>query len=261
MSVTFDVYVPGRSLIHRLDARVKLVALLALAVSLLLADGPVFLATTTLIIQVLLLCSGVPPQHLGQVWRALLPLLILVLLLRPLFDRAGQPVLLDLGILRLTGPALLRGLAAALRLAALSFAVYGWLATTSERDLVRSLVRLGLPHGWGVAVAIGLRAIPTLADRFTAISDAQQARGLNLDGTSLQRLRTRIPILVATVVAAIRTVDQMGVAVAARAYSANRRPTVFRDLQMRPVDWLILALNLVGGTLLLAAAGTGRLDT
>lgn len=65
MSVTFDVYVPGRSLIHRLDARVKLVALLALAVSLLLADGPVFLATTTLIIQVLLLCSGVPPPASG----------------------------------------------------------------------------------------------------------------------------------------------------------------------------------------------------
>ncbi len=261
MSVTFDVYVPGHSLAHRLDARVKLVALLALGVSLLIADGPIFLATTILTIHAFLLCSGVPAYRLGQVWRALLPLLILVLLLRPLFDRAGQPILLEFGPLRLTGAALLRGVAAALRLAALSFAVYAWLATTSERDLVRSLVRLGLPHRWGIAVAIGLRAIPTLATRFAAISDAQQARGLDLGGTSVQRLRARVPILVATVVTAIRMADQMGATVGARAYGAHRRPTAFRDLQMRSVDWLMLALILAGGALLLAAAATGRLDT
>ncbi len=260
MSVTFDVYVPGQSAAHRLDARVKLVALLALGGSLLLADGPVFLAATIVMIHALLLCSGVSASRLRQVWGSLLPLLALVLVLRPLFDRAGQPVLLDLGPLRLTVPALLRGMAAVLRLAALSFAVYGWLATTSERDLVRSLVRLGLPHGWGVAVAIGLRTIPTLATRFAAISDAQQARGLDLGGTSVERLRARIPILVATVVAAIRTADQMGATVAARAYGVDRRPTAFRDLRMRPVDWLILALTLAGGVLLLAAAVTGRLD-
>ncbi len=261
MSVTFDVYVPGRSVLHRLDARVKLVALLALGISLLLSDGPVFLAATIVIIHALLLSSDVPLHRLVQVWRALLPLLTLVLLLRPLFDRAGQPVLLDLGPLRLTSPALFRGTAAALRLAALSFAVFGWLATTPERDLVRSLVRLGLPHGWGVAVAIGLRAIPTLAARFAAISEAQQSRGLDLGGTSVQRLRAKLPILVATVVAAIRTADQMGATVAAQAYGAHRRPTAVRDLRMRPVDWLILALVLASGALLLAAAATGHLDT
>lgn len=260
MSVAFDLYIPGRSFLHRLDPRVKLVALLALLVTLLVADGPVFIVATIVTLHLLLVRSEVGLHHLLAVWKALLPLLVLVLLLRPLFDRGGQPVLLDVGPLRITGPALLRGATAALRLAALSVAVFGWLATTTERDLIRSFVRLGLPHGWGVAVAIGLRAIPTLATRFAAISDAQQARGLNLEGSSFERLRARIPILVTTVVAAIRTADQMSTTVATRGFGSTPRPTTLRDLQMRPVDWWILALVLLGGTLLIGAAVAGRLD-
>ena len=251
MSVAFDVYEPGRGWLHRLDPRVKLLAVAVSSVALILVDALPAMVLATLLVHGLLLAAGVPSRRLLAVWRAIAPLLVLVVLLWPLFDRAGEPVLVRLGWFRITGDALSRGLAAAGRLAALTFLIFGWLATTSERALIRTFVRLGLPHAWGVALAIGLRSIPALAALYVAVSTAQQARGLRLDGPLLSRLQAQLPILVATVVTALRNADQMARVLDARAFGAPVRPTALHDLRMALFDWVALGLVLIAGPLII----------
>ena len=257
MSVAFDVYVPGRSWLHRLDPRITLVGFLLVAVGLVLADALWPMLLTTAALHAVLLAARVPARRLLGVWRAIATLLLLIILLWPIFDRAGEPVLFQLGWFRVTGDALARGFTAAARLAALSFAVFGWLATTSEQALIRAFVRLGLPRQWGVALAIGLRSIPALAGLYVAVAEAQQARGLRLDGSLPARLRAQAPILVATLVTALRHADQIGRALDARAFGAPTRPTVLHDLRMRPTDWLAVALLLLGALLVGAVAVLG----
>ena len=242
MSAGLDVFVAGSSWLHRLDPRVKLAAVALLVVGLLIADDLAVLLAAIVAMHFILLWSGVGWQRLRGVWRAIAWLLVLVILLWPIFDRAGQPVLVTVGTFRLTGEALLRGLVAAGRLAALSFVVFAWLATTSERSIIRSFVRLGVPHRWGVALAIGLRSIPTLGGLYAAVVEAQQARGLRLDGPLVPRLRHQLPILVATLVSALRLADQISRALEARAFGASGRPTTLRDLRMTRTDWIALAL-------------------
>ena len=254
MSVAFDVYVPGRSWLHRLDPRVKLLGVALMMVGLVLADALWVMLLATAAFHALLLAARVPLRRLLGVWRAIAALLLLIVLLWPIFDRAGEPVLLPLGWLRITGDALARGVAAAARLAALSFAVFAWLATTPEQALIRAFVRLGLPRRWGVALAIGLRSISALAGLYVAVSDAQQARGLRLDGSLRARLRAQIPILVATLVTALRLADQTGRALDARAFGAPTRPTVLHDLRMRPTDWMAAALLALGAVVVVVAA-------
>ena len=256
MSVGFDVFLPGRSWLHRLDPRVKLVGVVVLSVGLLVADALWVMALATVGLHAVLLAAGVPVRRLLGVWRAIATLLALIVVLWPLFDRAGEPVLLQFGWFRITGEALVRGVTAAVRIAALSFVVFAWLATTDERALIRAFVRLGLPHRWGVALAIGLRSIPGLAGIYGAVVDAQAARGHRLDGPLPARLRSHLPILVATLVTALRLADQTARALDARAFGAPIRPTTLRDLRMRPADWLALAV-LLGGALLLVLAWRG----
>lgn len=247
MSAAFDVYQPGRSWLHRLDPRVKLTATALGSVVVVVEDdlGPLLLAIAAL--HAVLLGSGLPVGRLLGVWRAIAVLLALIVLLWPVFDRSGEPVWTEVGWLRVTGDAVWRGMAAAGRLAALSFLVFAWLATTSERAMIRAFVRLGLPHRWGVALAIGLRSIPGLAALYGAVGDAQQARGLRLDGSPRVRLRAHLPILVATLATALRLADQTARALDARGFGGPVRPTVLNDLRMRRGDWLAVAAVVLGG--------------
>lgn len=261
MSATFDFYTPGRSWLHRIDPRVKL-AFVALGLVLLLiwANLPLFVAAL-LLIHMALWSAGVSRVQIAVVWRALAPFLILIALLYPIFNREGAPVLVELGPLVITGRAVLGGIAAALRIAAVSFVFVLWLSTTDQRQLVRSFVRLGLPFSLGMALTIGLRFIPTFAGVFHTVSEAQQARGLVLTGRGFRRLRAMIPILIAALVTVLRMSEQLGWTLASRAFGAPVRRTTLHDLAMRPLDWIVLLVVILGLGGLLALSwsmGLGR---
>ncbi|MBA2520843.1 MAG: energy-coupling factor transporter transmembrane protein EcfT [Chloroflexia bacterium] len=251
MSVAFAVYEPGQSWLHRLDPRVKLLGVGLGMVAAILANSLWPLAVSLVTAHALILSAGVPVRRIGHLWRAIVPFLILILILWPVFDRAGTRVVLDFGWFRLTVEAINRGLVAACRLATISFLVAVWLRTTSEQQLIQSFVRLGLPYRWGVALAIGLRSIPLLAGVYTGVAEAQQARGLRLDGPVHHRLRAQIPILVATLVTVIRMAEQTARALDARGFGGPARPTTLHRLRFRPADWVALALLL--GTAIVGA--------
>jgi energy-coupling factor transport system permease protein len=84
------------------------------------------------------------------------------------------------------------------------------------------------------------------------VSDAQQSRGLVLAGRGFKRLRLLLPILIAALVTSLRMSEQLAWTLEARGFGARRRRTTLRDLRMRRLDWLLLAL-VVGVTLALFA--------
>jgi energy-coupling factor transport system permease protein len=245
MSTTFDVYVPGRSWLHRLDPRVKLLYVVLISILLLLwFNLPIFVFVLVLT-HILLIASAVSWKRIGTLWRALLPFLILIAVLWPIFAREGSHELLRLGPLRITIEGLIGGPTTALRFAAISFSVIIWLATTDQRALVRSFVRLGMPFKLGMSLTIGLRFIPTFAALFQSVSEAQQSRALALEGRGLRRARAMIPILIASLVTTLRMSEQLGWTLEARAFGAPVRRTTLYDLAMSPRDWLLLVLLLV----------------
>jgi energy-coupling factor transporter transmembrane protein EcfT len=244
--------------LHRRDPRVKLVAVVATTVALLLADRLGTMVLTIAAIHAVLASSGIRPRRLLAVWRSLAPVLVLVVALWPVFDRAGAPVLVALGWFRITADALARGLAAAGRLAAISLVVFAWTTSTGPRALIRGFVRLGLPERWGIALAIGLRAIPTVHETYRAVADAQAARGLQLNGPLQRRVRNIPPVLVATLVTTLRGADQLARALEARGLGGPARATTRRDLTMDRLDRVVLGLAVVASVvLLLARLGVG----
>lgn len=245
MNVAFAVYEPGRSWLHRLDPRVKLLGVGLTSLGAILSSSLPPLLAMLAAAHLLLVTAGVPGRRIGQLWRAIAPFLVVIVILWPIFDQTGSHALIDVGWGRLTTEALGRGLVAATRLAAISFVVATWLTTTSERQLIQSFVRLGLSYRWGVALAIGLRSIPALAGLYSAVVEAQQARGLRLDGPLRRRLRAQVPILVATMVSVIRLSEQTARALDARGFGGPARPTTLHGLRMRPFDWLLTSLLLV----------------
>lgn len=241
---SFDFYVPGRSWLHQLDPRVKLAIVAAGSIVLLLWLNLALLAASILLIHLILLSARYPLRRLLSVWRVIAPLLVLVVLLWPVFYQAGR-TLFSIGPLDVTTGALQVGAATALRIAAVSFIFLFWIGTTDTRSLVRGFVRLGLPFKWGMSLTIGLRFIPTFAGIFMTVSEAQQSRGLIMHGNVFRRVRQMLPILVASLVTAFRSSEQLAMTLESRGFGADRQRTVLRDLHMRGVDWLALAVTVL----------------
>lgn len=261
MSATFDIYVPGHSWLHRVDPRVKITFVAFTTILLLIWFNLwLFLVLLTLT-HLALMGSGVGWRRIGSIWRAIAPFMVLIFVLWPIFARQGVPVLIHWGPLLITGHGVIGGAATATRFAAISFTFIVWLSTTDQRALVRSFVRLGMPFSLGMSLTIGLRFIPTFAALFQSVSEAQQSRGLVLEGRGIARARAMIPILVASLVTALRMSEQLSWTLEARAFGAPVKRTTLHDLSMRAVDWVWLIAIMVGFGGLLALTfwlGFGR---
>jgi energy-coupling factor transport system permease protein len=265
VSNSFDFYVTGDTWLHRLDPRAKLAAALLAGLVGLAYRQIGALAGLLLLAHLLLLAARIPKDRIRWLWLRLAPLLIMILILQPLFapgpapGAGAGPDLLRLGPLRLTVAGLLDGASFALRAAALAFLAAAFLLTTEPTQLVQGLVKLGLPYPWGLTVGLAIRYLPTTYGLFLTIGEAQQARGWIVgQGNLLQRARSYLPILVATVIAALRLSDSLGMALAARGLGYSARRTVLRDVHFEARDWGAVALaGLLFGGLLAVRYGLG----
>jgi len=259
MSARYDLYQPGRSWLHRLDPRCKMLGV-ACASALLLSWRNLWLIGGWLALaQVALVSAGVRRERLAWVWRMTLPTMVMIAALWVLAYPGQGPALIAFWRVRVTVGNLAQGAAMALRIAALAFTAFLWLFSTDQATLVRGLVALGMPYPWGLTLAMALRYLPTLAGVFRMIVEAQQARALDLSGRNpFQRARAYLPITVAMLISALRTADGLSRALESRALGAAPRRTYLRELHFTRADlvWAI-GLALATATLLYARAAWG----
>jgi energy-coupling factor transport system permease protein len=253
----FDLYVAAESWLHRMDPRVKVLAVLLLSAAGLAFRHVVLLAGLLLAAHAALLTARIPARRLRWLWSRLLPLLIMILVLQPILAPGPGPDLLRAGPLRWTADGLLGALSFALRAAALAFVTAVLLLTTDSARLVQGLVRLGLPYEWGLTIALAFRYLPETYGLYVAVMEAQQARGWVVgEGHLLRRARSYLPVFVATIIASLRKADGLGLALAARGLGYTRSRTVLHDIRLRTADWtaLLLILALFAGLMVVRFA-------
>ncbi len=249
MSLRYDLYASGGSWLHRLDPRVKLAGM-ACACGMALATRNLWLILAGLAgIQAALATAGVGRARIVGVWRLTGPTMLMIALFWALLYHQG-PAWIDWWVIRITPYSLAEGLAVALRIALLAFTISAWLFTTDQTELMLTVVGLGLPFTWALTLAMALRYLPTLASALRMVSEAQQARALDLThGHILRRARAYLPITVAMLISALRTAQQLSYALEARALGAKPQRTYLRRLHLRRADWLWLTSILLATAL------------
>ena len=243
MSFMFDLYVERPGWAHRVDPRVKLLFVLVGVISMILFSNLFFMLTALIVIQLLNASAGVPRDRFAWVWKTMLPINFLIPLLWMAFYPEGD-VLFQFWILEFTPLALARGLGVAARLDTIAFICFLWLFTTDQMSIVRSLVKIGLPFEWGLVLAISLRYVPTFYGLYVVVSEAQQARALDLTkGNFFQKLKSYMPILVAMIINALRTADKLGKALESRALGVEGvERTYLHDIRFARHDYVLSAV-------------------
>ena len=254
MAALYDLYQPGHSRLHRLDPRVKLLLAASVTVIVIVYANVWVMLLALAGLQAALWASGISRQRLAWVWRMTAFPMISVAILWMLVYPAPDRVFIAFWLVRIGPQNIAQGLAIGLRVGVLAWAIFTWLFTTDQATLVRSLVSLGLPYEWGLVLAIALRHLPTMALTLRTISEAQQARALDLSaGNPWIRARRYAPIMVAMIIASLRTADNVSRALEARALGAVPRRTYLRELQYRRVDLVWTAAILLTSAALLYA--------
>jgi energy-coupling factor transport system permease protein len=242
-SITIGQYIPGSSIIHRLDPRTKIISTMLLIISLFLVDSFWGYGLIGLGIFFVIRASEIPWKF---VLRGLRPLFVIMLLTVSLhvFMTEGEPIF-QIWFLKITWEGIVRGLMMGLRLLLLVVGTSLLTLTTSPINLtdgIESLLKpgkkIGIPaHELAMMMTIALRFIPTLLEETEKIMKAQMARGADFQsGGIVQRAKSLIPLLVPLFVNAFRRADDLAVAMEARGYRGGEGRTKFRELHFEKID-------------------------
>ena len=235
------LYQPGRGLLYRLDPRSKILFAISTAVYLAIESDPAALLAALIALHVLALVAQSRCRRVLSLWTALLPLLSIIILLGSIRWRASD-AWFSVGPIAVTLEALWIAAGLAARIASLSLCLSLVMWTTEPGDMVQGMVRMGLPFELGFPIVMALEYVATFRQQFRSILEAQQSRGLVfVRHNPVQVARAYIPVLIPLIISALRTADNLALALQTRGFGVGARRTSRRQLRLRPRDGIFLA--------------------
>lgn len=241
-------YVPGNTLLHRLNPVTKLaLAAAIIAATFLAADYPalVGLLAFTLALGVY---AGVIRQLAGLL-KVLVPVALIMLLLQVAFVRGGTPVA---GFV--TDEGLVTGGRACLRLLGVALPLVLMLTVTKLTDLANACVeKLHIPYKYAFTFTTALRFVPVFSQEMNAIMEAQTARGVEFDTKNpFKKLRLMLPVCIPLLVTSVAKTDSTALAAEQRGFylrtresSYKRYPFLARDIAVFVVCVALIVLGVL----------------
>ena len=246
--ITLGQYFPAPSVMHRMDARLK-ICLVIFSIVLIFTAGNFFaLAAAVLYIFLGIFLSKIPPKMYVKSLKPIVILLVFTAVLN-LFYGTGEP-LWQWGWLKITRAGILNSVFIALRIILLILASSVLTYTTSPTQLTDAIERLLRPlgklhvpvHEFAMMMTIALRFVPTLLEETEKIMSAQKARGADMEsGGIVQRIKALVPVLIPLFVSAFRRAYDLATAMESRCYHGGKGRTKMKVLHFGRTDWISLA--------------------
>jgi energy-coupling factor transport system permease protein len=198
----------------------------------------------------LALWGGILRPLWSALWKIVLPFAISMFVIQGLFWTGGTPVV-ELGPLSLKAEGLVFATTITGRLLAIMGSFLLFSLGTPPDDLMIALEQRGVPNGITYIILSTIQLVPGLQVRAEKIRDAQRARGLETEGSIVQRARAMLPLVEPLILGSIIDVDERAIALEARGFSSETEKTFYRTVPDRPWEKVLRWLLLVGAILLI----------
>jgi len=252
-------YVPGQSLIHRLDPRIKITVIFFFVFIVFLANTLLSYTVLTLFALLSMLMTKIQVRF---ILRGLMPvwfLIIFTFILHLIVTKEGS-VLIELFSFKIYTGGVIQGLAISLRFFLLILVTSLLTLTTTPieitdalENMLHPLKKLKFPvHELALMMSISLRFIPTLMQETDKISKAQASRGVDFrTGPIKERIKAVVPLLIPLFVSAFKRAEELAMAMEARGYNGDVGRTRLRELKVEQHDIFVLLFFAIVATLLL----------
>jgi energy-coupling factor transport system permease protein len=242
--ITIGQYFPGKSPVHRLDARLKILLTIAYIVMLFMADDIRGLGVCICFTFMIYLISRIP---LKMMWKSVKPILVIIIitaLLNLFFVHTGTAYF-EWKFIKITDKGVETAVFMVVRILCLITGTSLLTYTTSPIDLTDAIERLLSPlkkikvpvHEFAMMMTIALRFIPTLIEETDKIMCAQKARGADMEtGSIFKKAKALIPVLIPLFVSSFRHADELALAMECRCYHGGDGRTKMKQLKFKLLD-------------------------
>lgn len=266
---SFLNYKNCNTIFHKIDARIKLVFMIALIVSLFLPYGNLYnqLTVTAFILILVSLFSLLSKSSFSSVlksFKALWIMILFILIVNMFFVKNDDSMILftlfnrDIRI----GP-LLKVLLIVSRITLVLMITNVLSSTTKPMDLTCALEFYLTPlklikipiSTFAMAISLSLRFIPAFSLQAERIKDAQASRGVDYkNGKFKTKIKALVSMLVPLFVSAFSKSEQLAIAMESKGYDPSKKRTKFRRYKFSYLDIIAILFLLVFLTLIILQA-------
>jgi energy-coupling factor transport system permease protein len=245
-------YVPGNSLLHRMDARTKLLIFFCFVILTVVIFDPFVIGLMMVSILGAYHFSGIPREKLIGVLKPSSPAFVLFLvvnwLVTPILPTDHVYFYLIPGTV--WGPVTLRGtlIGTSSGLRFLFFIVTTRLITlvTPVSDLLVALVKLHLPVEAAVSLGIAFASVPLMINQFRTVIEAQKSRGAKFEiRNPVTKMRAYVPIIVPSIYLTVLRGIDISRTIESKAFTYNPSKRTFKkQLVLRRLDYISMFIAL-----------------
>lgn len=231
------LFQPGASFLHRWHPLTKLTFSFCAAVFIFAAPGGFLTAVLAGLTAWLMLGVADQAGFAARLsLRLLAPTALILLIIHGFFNPENQTVVLRAGMFSLGREGLVFAAQISLRLAAFLAASLVLVLTTRPAHLLQALEESGLPRGFSYVLGSPLILLPQVAQRVESIRAAQQARGLETQGSLAQRIRALFPLAAPLIFGTLVDVEERSLALEVRGFGARGHRSHLNRLADSPVQ-------------------------
>ena len=270
-NITLGKYVPYNSLIHTLDPRFKIFAMILLMVGVFLNFASIWMnfivyGILLAIIITIMLVSHVKLSSLFKQLKVMWFMILFLLIINMIVP--GNP---DLGFIQITSSwkiylsAIYNTLYIAIRLVIMLAISLVLTSTTTPLELTGALEWYMYPlkfikfpvHEIAMTISLALRFIPTILEETDKIMKAQASRGVDFQrGKLKEKIRAIISLIIPLFISAFQRSEDLANAMEARGYNPQAKRTRYRVNKWRTRDTISLLCILLFFTGLLTLVFT-----
>lgn len=238
--ITIGQYYPGKSVIHRLDPRAKLIATFWLIVVIFLCKSFFSLGVIAFTAVFTAILSRVPVKMILKSLKPIVIILIFTAVLNVVYTEGGDVYFERWGI-AITEKGVNTAVFTMIRIVSLVIISSLLTYTTTPTMLTDGLERILSPlkvfkikvHTLAMMMTLALRFIPTLIEEIDRIMNAQKARGADLEsGGIIQRAKALVPIFIPLMVSSFRRAYELAFAMTCRCYTGGEGRTRMKQMKL-----------------------------
>ena len=252
--ITLGQYLPGESLLHRLDPRTKFLSLILLMAAAFVIQSFTALVSLFGFFLLALFLSGLPWGYVFRGVRSFVWLFLFTAVVHLFFTPGPSLPFFPIGFLNLTWTGLEKGTFVAAQLF-LALLISSLLTLTTPplrlahglEKMISPLKRFRIPvEDFSMMTMVAIKFIPILLEETNRIIKAQSARGVDFEsGSFFRRVKNLVPILTPLFHSVFKRADDLALAMLARGFVSGKPRTHLYDLKMAGRDYLALTVVIV----------------
>ena len=253
--ITLGQFFPGKSVIHRLDPRTKIILAIAFIVAVFIANNPAAFLLLTAITVLMVVASKISFAVILKGIKPIVYILIFTAIINIFLTKGSGEPLLSFWEVNIYTEGIVRAFFMAYRVIILIIGTSTLLTYTTSpisltdgiESLLSPLKLLHVPvHLFAMMMTIALRFIPTLIEETEKIMNAQKSRGADFtSGGLIKRAKALIPILIPLFVSSFKRAEELATAMECRCYRGDKNRTKLVKLSFKGIDYGALLLGVL----------------